>query len=204
MNTMPQTTPTLTEQILVVKRDTMFKNQEPWHGISIDHLNNTLSIIAEHQESMARNLAELDPSYKQIVSYMIFTFDSKIFVMQRKNQASEQKLANKLSIGIGGHMTQQDIQGETLFDWIHREFDEEVSYTGNLAMHTLGILNDDSNEVGQRHIAIVVLLQGDNGDITLNGDEHKSGQLLSMEECFERFDEFENWSKLVLQALVAE
>ena len=204
MNTMPQTTPTLTQQILVVKRDTMFKNQEAWHGISIDNLQTTLSVIAEHQESMARNLAELDPSYKQIVSYMIFTFDSKIFVMQRKNQASEQKLANKLSIGIGGHMTQQDIQGETLFDWIHREFDEEVSYTGNLAMHTLGILNDDSNEVGQRHIAIVVLLQGDNGDITLNGDEHKSGQLLSMEECFERFDEFENWSKLVLQALVAE
>lgn len=204
MNTMPQTTPTLAEQILVVKRDTMFKNQEAWHGLSIDNLNNTLSIIAEHQESMARNLAELDQSYKQIISYMIFTFDSKIFVMQRKNQASEQKLANKLSIGIGGHMTQQDIQGETLFDWLHREFDEEVSYTGNLAMHTLGILNDDSNEVGQRHIAIVVLLKGDNGDITLNGDEHKSGQLLSMEECFEKFEDFENWSKLVLQALIAE
>lgn len=201
---MPQTNPVLTEQILVVKRDTMFKNQEAWHGISLDNLNNTLSIIAEHQESMARNLAELDQSYKQIISYMIFTFDSKIFVMQRKNQASEQKLANKLSIGIGGHMTQQDIQGETLFDWLHREFDEEVSYTGNLAMHTLGILNDDTNEVGQRHIAIVVLLKGDNGDISLNGDEHKSGQLLSMEECFEKFENFENWSKLVLQALIAE
>lgn len=201
---MPQKAHSLTEPILVVKRENLFKNQEPWHGISIDHLNSTLSTIVEHQESMIRNLAEVDPTYKQIISYMIFTFDSKIFVMQRKNKASEQKLANKLSIGIGGHMTQQDIQGETLFDWLHREFDEEVSYTGNLAMHTLGILNDDSNEVGQRHIAIVVLLQGNNGDITLNGDEHKSGQLLSMEECFERFDEFENWSKLVLQALVAE
>ena len=133
---------------------------------------------------------------------MIFTVDGKLFVMQRKSKASEQRLAGKLSIGIGGHMTQQDIQGETLFDWVSREFEEEVSYAGNLQMHTLGFLNDDSNEVGQRHIGLVVLLKGDNNQIALNGDEHKSGQLLSMEECFERFDEFETWSQLVLKALV--
>lgn len=194
----------LTESILVVKRETLFKDTPVWHGISTESLHPILTAIVQHQESMPRHDAELDPTYKQIISYMIFTFDSKLFVMQRKNKASEQKLANKLSIGIGGHMTQQDIQGETLFDWIRREFEEEVSYEGNLAMHTLGFLNDDSNEVGQKHIGLVVLLKGDNGNISLNGNEHKSGQLLSMEECFERFDEFESWSQLTLQALVAK
>lgn len=202
MNVPSQEQAVVTESILVVKRDTLFENHPAWHGISIDALHPLLATIVQHQESMPRGLAEKDVTYKQIISYMIFTFDSKLFVMQRKNKASEQKLANKLSIGIGGHMNQQDIQGETLFDWISREFEEEVSYEGNLAMHTLGFLNDDTNEVGQKHIGLVVLLKGDNGNITLNGDEHKSGQLLSMEECFEKFDEFESWSQLVLKALV--
>jgi len=201
---MPKLTKNLTEQVLVVKRDTLFKNQEAWHGISVENLDTTLAIISEHQESMVRELAETDETYKQIISYMIFTFDSKLFVMQRKNKANEQQLSKKFSIGIGGHMNQEDIQGETLFDWIRREFDEEVSYDGNLAMHTLGILNDDSNDVGKRHIAIVVLLKGDNGNISIKGDEHKSGKLLSMEECFEQFEKFENWSKLVLQELISE
>ena len=202
MSTLPEKPKLLTEEILVVKRDILFKDVQPWHGISIDHLHEMLTNIVQHQESMPRYLAETNQNYKQIISYAIFTVDGKLFVMQRKSKASEQRLASKLSIGIGGHMTQQDIQGETLFDWISREFQEEVSYAGNLQMYTLGFLNDDSNEVGQRHIGLVVLLKGDNDKITLNGDEHKSGQLLSMEECFERFDEFESWSQLVLQALV--
>ena len=202
MNIIPEKLQLLTEEILVVKRDVLFKEAPAWHGISIDHLHEILTTIVLHQESIPRHLAETDQNYKQIISYMIFTVDGKLFVMQRKSKASEQRLAGKLSIGIGGHMTQQDIQGETLFDWVSREFEEEVSYAGNLQMHTLGFLNDDSNEVGQRHIGLVVLLKGDNNQIALNGDEHKSGQLLSMEECFERFDEFETWSQLVLKALV--
>ncbi len=202
MSTLPEKQKLLTEKILVIQRDILFKDAPAWHGISTDHLHQILTTIVLHQESMPRYLAEINSMYKQIISYMIFTFDGKLFVMQRKNKASEQRLASKLSIGIGGHMTQQDIQGETLFDWISREFQEEVSYAGNLQMHTLGFLNDDSNEVGQRHIGLVVLFKGDNDQIALNGDEHKSGQLLSMEECFQRFDEFESWSQLVLQALV--
>lgn len=202
MNAAPHQPVLLTESILVVKQDTLFKEFPAWHGISLDALHPLLTAIVQHQESLPRHLAEKDASYKQIISYMIFTFDSKIFIMQRKNKLNEQNLANKLSVGIGGHMTQEDIQGETLFDWISREFEEEVSYEGNLAMHTLGFLNDDSNEVGKKHIGLVVLLKGDNGNITIKGDEHKSGQLMSMEECFDKFEQFESWSQLILKALV--
>jgi predicted NUDIX family phosphoesterase len=193
----------LQEQILVIKRATLFAEHPAWHGLSSEMINPVLQIIAEHQESMPRHAAEVDPTYKQIISYMVFTCDGKLFVMQRKNKANEQRLANKLSIGIGGHMRQKDLQGDSLFDWIHREFDEEVSFEGNLQMHTLGILNDDSNEVGQRHLGIVALLKGDNDQIALQGNELKSGELLSMEECFERFDEFESWSQLVLKELIS-
>lgn len=202
MNEIREKPAVLTESILVVKRDALFKKIPTWQGISKDTLEQMLAAIVQHQESMPRHLAELNDNYKQIISYPLFTFDSKIFVMERKNKPSEEHLANKLSIGIGGHMTQEDIQGENLFDWISREFEEEVSYQGNLSMHTLGFLNDDSNEVGLRHIGLVILLKGQNGNIAIQGDEHTSGQLLSMEACFDKIDQFENWSQLVLKALV--
>ena len=69
-------------------------------------------------------------------------------------------------------------------------------------MCTIGFLNDDSNEVGQRHLGLVILLKGDNGKIAIHGNEHKSGQLMSMEACFEKLDQFESWSKIALQALL--
>ncbi len=190
------------EQILVIPRSKLFEHHTPWHGIDSNQIESILATIIQYQESMQRSTAEADQSYKQIISYLIFTFDSKIFVMQRKNKPNEQSLGNKLSIGIGGHMTQTDIQGETLFDWVSREFEEEVAYEGNLQMHTIGFLNDDSNEVGQRHLGLVILLKGDNGNIAIHGNEHKSGQLMSMEECFEKLDQFESWSQITLQTLV--
>ena len=190
------------EQILVVSSSKLFESHPAWHGIDGDQIESMLATIIQHQESMQRSLAEANQSYKQIISYMIFTFDGQLFVMQRKNKPNEPVLANKLSIGIGGHMTQTDIQGETLFDWVSREFQEEVFYEGNLQMRTIGFLNDDSNEVGQRHLGLVILLKGDNGNIAIHGNEHKNGQLMSMDECFEKLDQFEGWSQIVLQSLV--
>lgn len=190
------------EQILVIENSKLFAHHTPWHGIDHEHIESILATIVQHQKSMQRSIAETDQTYKQIISYLIFTFDGQLFVMQRKPKPNEPALANKLSIGIGGHMTQADIQGQTLFDWVSREFEEEVSYEGNLQMRTIGFLNDDSNEVGQRHLGLVILLKGDNGNIAIHGNEHKSGQLMSMEECFEKLDQFESWSQIVLQALL--
>ncbi len=191
------------EQILVIPSSKLFEHHTQWYGINHEHIESILATIVQYQESMQRSIAENNQAYKQIISYLIFTFDGQLFVMQRKNKPNEQALANKLSIGIGGHMTQTDIQGQTLFDWVSREFEEEVTYEGNLQMHTIGFLNDDTNEVGQRHLGLVILLKGDNRNIAIHGNEHKSGQLMSMEECFEKLDQFEAWSQIILQRLIS-
>ncbi len=190
----------LQEQILVIKQSTLFVDTPAWHGIDNDNIESIISIITTHQEYMQRSLAETDLSYKQIIPYMIFNFANTYFVMQRKATASEQRLAGKLSLGIGGHMRQEDMHGKTIFDWAKREFEEEVSYNGNLKITTLGILNDDSSEVGKVHLGIVLLLQGDNNQIFIK-DEHKSGVLLTKQECLAKFDRMESWSQLILPIL---
>lgn len=190
----------LQEQILVVKRDILFAKHSAWHGINNSNIASIVSIITNNQEYIERAGAETNQNYKQIIPYMIFTFDNRYFVMQRKATASEQRLAGKLSLGIGGHMREEDMNGKTIFDWAQREFDEEVSYTGNLKVTTLGVLNDDSNDVGKVHLGLVLLAQGDNDQISIK-DEHKSGVLMTKQECLEKFDLFEGWSQQILQVL---
>lgn len=190
----------LQEQILVVKRDILFADHAAWHGINNNDVTSIVSIITNNQEYIERAGAETNQTYKQIIPYMIFTFGNRYFVMQRKATASEQRLAGKLSLGIGGHMNQEDMHGKTIFDWAQREFEEEVSYTGNLKVATLGILNDDSNEVGKVHLGLVLLAQGDNDQIAIK-DEHKSGVLMTKQECLEKLDQFEAWSQHILQIL---
>ena len=193
-------TSSLHEQILVVKRSTLFSDQPAWHGINSSNIHTTIATIIQHQHYMQRSLAETDDAYKQIIPYMVFTFDHKYFVVQRKATASEQRLAGKLSLGIGGHMRQEDMQGKTIFDWAKREFEEEVNYTGNLHITTLGFLNDDTNEVGKVHLGVVLLLQGDNDQISIK-DEHKNGALYSKQACLDKFNEMESWSQLILPIL---
>lgn len=191
----------LEEQILVVKRTALFADKPAWHGICDNNIESIVAIITTHQEYMQRALAEKDLTYKQIIPYLIFEFAGTYFVMQRKLTASEQRLAGKLSLGIGGHMRQEDMQGQTIFDWAQREFEEEVSYTGTLKITTLGILNDDSNDIGKAHLGLVLLAHGDNDQIFIKS-EHKSGVLLTKQACLEQFDKFESWSQLVLKLLV--
>jgi predicted NUDIX family phosphoesterase len=190
----------LQEQILVVKRSILFADENAWHGVNNTNVESIVTTITNNQEYMQRSAAETNQLYKQIIPYMIFTFGDAYFVMQRKATASEQRLAGKLSLGIGGHMNEEDMNGKTIFDWAQREFEEEVSYSGNLKITTLGILNDDSNEVGKVHLGLVLLAQGDNDQIAIK-DEHKSGVLLTKQECLDKIDQFEGWSQLILQLL---
>jgi len=197
--TMPQIAP---EQILVVKRDTLFAHTPAWHGLQVVNIDEYLSLIQTHKEFLPRPEMELDQTYKQIIPYLVFKYADRYFLMQRSSKASETRLQNKFTLGIGGHVRAEDLQeGSTLFDWARREFHEEVAYSGNLTITSLGILNDDSNEVGKVHIGLVLLLEGDSDQIDVHS-ELKSGTLLTLEECTAYAQEMETWSQFIFDSLV--
>ncbi len=191
----------LDEQILVVKRSQLFCNGE-WQGLKKVHFEDYLKIIQSNKEFLPRSVMENDPRYKQIIPYLIFKHKNKYFLMQRQSKASETRLQNKYTLGIGGHIRHEDLQeGTSIFDWARREFHEEVDYTGNLEITSLGILNDDSNEVGKVHIGFVLLLHGDSDQIAVKS-ELKSGILVSKEDCILKNDLLESWSKMILSELI--
>ena len=121
--------------------------------------------------------------------------------MQRQSSASEQRLRNKYSLGIGGHIRQEDMRNSaTLFEWAQREFHEEVSYDGDLAIQPLGILNDDSDDVGKVHLGLVLLLVGNSDKISIKS-ELKSGKLVTLATCNNYHTSMESWSQIVLSNL---
>lgn len=192
-------TDTHDELILVVKRSTLFPSGA-WQGLEDKDCTEFLDLIHKEKEFLPRSIMETDPAYKQIIPYLVFTHNDKLFLMQRQAKASEQRLKNKFSLGIGGHIREEDMESKSIIDWARREFDEEVDFSGSYTVKPLGILNDDSNSVGEVHLGFVFLLQGDSSDIQVKS-ELKSGELLSLEECAMQYHNMENWSQIVFDYL---
>ncbi len=187
------------EKILVVKRKHIFHDGQ-WSGLKEVSFDNYLEIITKKQEFLWRSKVEEDTRYKQIIPYLVFTHKGKYFLMQRKSTSSEGRLSNKFSLGIGGHIRQEDIKGKSIFDWANREFNEEVEYHGNCSIKPLGILNDESNAVGQVHIGFVFLLEGDSNAIKIKS-ELKQGNLVPLITCKKYLDRMETWSQIVFATL---
>ena len=185
------------ERILVVKRSILFA-QGAWQGLQCTDVTHYQSLVASSGEFHWRSVMETDPTYKQIIPYMIFEYADSYFLMERKATASEQRLKSKLSLGIGGHIRQKDIEGGSIFDWAKREFQEEVAYDGSLTIEPLGVLNDDSDAVGQVHLGLILLLHGDRPDISIRS-EHKQGMLVSRSQMNMYVDRMESWSKIAWQ-----
>jgi len=191
------------ENILVIKRNILFEDQTAFSGIKeLDEkgIEKYLQVISDNKEFLPRSEMEMDINYKQIIPYLIFKHENKYFLMQRQSNATEQRLKNKFSLGIGGHIREEDIVSANIIDWSKREFEEEIEYNGDYKVKLIGLLNDDSDSVGQVHVGFVFLIEG-NCDTIKVKSELKSGQLLELSQCIEYYDSMENWSKLVFNYL---
>ncbi len=193
----------ISETILVVKQATLFPQEPAPQGL-ITHSESFLDVINQHKEFLPRTAMEEDPTYKQIIPYLLFKYHDRYFLMQRRAQSSEQRLKNKYSLGIGGHMRHEDMENAaTIFDWAKREFHEEIAYQDPFSITTLGILNDDSNPVGRVHLGLVLLLEGTTKNIQIRS-ELKSGNLLTVEDCLEFYPDMESWSQIIFDAVLRE
>ena len=64
----------------------------------------------------------------------------------------------------------------------------------------MGLVNDDSNDVGLVHLGLIIRLIGDSSQISVR-DEHKSGSLVSLEAVGKYEKQMETWSRIVYDYL---
>ena len=186
------------EKVLCIPTESEFPN---WQGISRAFtLGYIERLVHENGRFLERGGVEEDPSVKQIIPYVIFRHKDKYFLMQRLPNHKDARLASKFSLGIGGHVNPEDLERESIIDMAMREFSEEVNYSGSLEFSYLGLLYDGSDAVGQVHLGVVLIADGDSDQILVR-NEHKQGKMLSFSEIGQYYENLEGWSRMVFDCL---
>jgi len=199
------------ENVLVFPRP-LFEQLGVFQGFSAE-VNRYLPAILEkkHNSFMARAQAETNPAFKQIIPYVIITDGKSILHYVRGKKAGEQRLVAKGSIGIGGHVNNED---ETLFgldsfgleafqDAVKREVCEELSIQGVFDARPVGLINDDSTEVGRVHFGVVHVLFRPPAQVKKNEQVITQVEFVPIEELKAKREQMETWSQICLDNLEA-
>ena len=192
-----------TEHVLCVTREEVFPDGA-WHGFVDTGLDRVQRVIRERSFFMLRRDVEDDPTYQQIIPYVVFRHRERYLLTRRLRASSEKRLRQLYSLGVGGHINPGDLQGgDPILDGLRREWEEEVSYEGHFEARLLGLLNDESSPVSKVHLAVVFLLDGDTPEISIRETEKLAGELLTLEEMRIHYLEMESWSQMVYDRLLA-
>jgi len=193
-----------TEHVLCVRREDLFPDGA-WHGFVGEGLDRIQEVIRGQSFFMPRADVEEDPTYQQVIPYVVFRHASRYFLTKRLKASSEKRLRQLYSLGIGGHINPGDLDaGDPVADGLKREWEEEVAYEGEFSASLLGLINDDSAPVSRVHVGVVFLVEGSSPEIAIRETDKLSGELLGLEEMRMYYLEMESWSQIVYDRLLAE
>jgi predicted NUDIX family phosphoesterase len=147
-----------------------------------------------------RDQAEYDPTYKQLIPYIVLCHEDRIFHYRRVG-GSEKRLTARRSIGLGGHINpcDQASGGDVYRAGMLRELREEA-VLAPYTEHVVGLINDDRTLVGRVHVGIVHVLALSEPRVILREANLQAGGFASPEELAPHAADFETWSQFLLQA----
>ncbi len=201
-----------TEHVLVVPTE-VFHEVGHFQGFSSEadrYLDRILR--PEHISYRPRGEMEDDPSFKQLIPYVIFTYEDEagqtlLFQYTRGKGQGEKRLQSKRSIGIGGHISSDDAarqDANPYLEGMRRELEEEVSIEAEYAPRCVGLINDDQPDVGRVHLGVVHLFEMSAPRVSPREDAIAQAGFQPLAELLADLDSFETWSSICLQALWGE
>lgn len=196
-----------TEQILVVPTE-LFRRIGYFQGFSADvekYLDELLN--AGHTSYRPRGEMEEDPSFKQLIPYVIFRHvdaagRTHVFEYTRGKGQGEKRLHSKRSIGIGGHISSDDAAEINPYqEGMRRELEEEVQIDTPYTERCVGLINDDETEVGRVHLGVVHIFDVAEPAVRPRESEIIDAGFRPVEQLLQNLDGFESWSRICLEAL---
>lgn len=191
-----------------------------FHGVELHFQPYAQTLLAPNNAKFMRRIeAETDLNYKQVISYVIVRNADSVLRFVRGSYSSVQTyLKGRYCIGFGGHVQSRDVDRTPLFSRsdsgyqssIYRELSEELNLPRDVVtderLQMMGVLNDDSSDLGKAHFAFIHLL-----DLTGVGSlpsarelkrEKSINQLnfIPIADLGDEFERYEYWSKLCIKA----
>jgi predicted NUDIX family phosphoesterase len=194
------------ENVLVVRRS-LFDQLGSFQGLNFEPQKYLDALLSRGNNFfIPRAAAENDPAHKQIIPYAIIACGDRILHYVRGKKAGEQRLVAKGSIGIGGHMNDED---ESLFAWdekayragVEREVSEEIKIATNFEDRIVALLNDDTTEVGRVHLGVVHVFRLIEPKVEKRETMITSLAFLTKDELRARRDILETWSQICVDSL---
>ena len=193
----------MTERVLVLPRADVPGGCD-FHGIrgaDSATLEDFRQAVARHGRYLERPIAEDDPTYKQLIPYVVVRDGEAVFLMRRTDAGGDPRLHGKASIGVGGHLNPVDEGEDALMTGLRREWAEELDAAWEPEFRLIGLLNDDSNPVGSVHLGVVFEVQADGRPVDVREQEKLIGAFAEADAVRAAWDRLETWSRLVAAQL---
>ena len=201
------------EQILVIPAAEL-ESIAPFEGFTTEvdaYLDRVLN--SPTLEFRPRSQMESDPSFKQLIPYVILRHTgadgvAHVFAYTRGSGQGEARLHARRSIGIGGHISTADARPQDgradlgpYRNGMLRELAEEVQLTTDFQEHCVGMIYDPTTEVGRVHLGVVHIFDLVTPAVEPNEEDICNAGFVAIESLFAQRENLEIWSQLCLDAL---
>ncbi len=187
----------LPEQVLVVPRASVL-GRTSWQGLRTLEVDDLLAAILREGRYEPRPAVETDPHWKQVIPYLVVRDGPRYFLMQRTSAGVDARLHGLLTIGVGGHLNPGDggVQGGLVREWreeIEADFDPEPRF--------VGLLNDETTDVGRVHLGLVFSADARGRPLAIRETDKLRGSFATAAEVRAMAPQLENWSQLIFEQL---
>ncbi len=181
-------TPLLWDGILYVEK-----------GLVTEGIDQITALISRWGAFIDRPEAEIDPGHKQIIPYAVVRHSDRYFLLQRKSAQSEQRLHNRLSIGVGGHINPSEAvsDADVIRVGLRREIEEELYIAPGYEERLIGLINDDTTDVGRVHLGILFEIESTSADVRVRETHKMDGAWALMDDLGHSYERLETWSQIV-------
>ena len=183
------------ELVYVVPRDAIL-GHGAWHGVRTTETDAFLAVVDAHGRFEARAAMEADPSFKQIIPYLVLRDGYRYFLMRRTRAGGDARLHDAWSIGVGGHVNpgDRDLAGGLLREWT-----EELVADFIPEFRLVGLLNDDTTDVGRVHLGAVYVAEAAGRAVAIRETDKLTGGFATPGQVAEVADRLETWSRLAFE-----
>jgi predicted NUDIX family phosphoesterase len=203
----------LTERVLVVPTE-LFHRLGYFQGFTHE-TERYLGELFNPDNTSYRPRADVveDSGFKQLIPYVIFHHRDEegrqtVFQYTRGTGQGEGRLHRKKSVGIGGHISTCDADGDggkgSYHEGMRRELDEEVVIETPYTARCVGLINDDQTEVGQVHLGVVHRFDVERPAVRPREGEIVESGFRPVEEILADLSGFETWSEICMRALFGD
>lgn len=164
------------------------------YGFTPTTKEEVLSLASQGEYRLRRKMEE-DKSFQQFLPYVVLKRGDEIFSYQRSKKGGENRLFDKYSIGVGGHIDFPDNLITSTLRELYEEMELRVSEND---LNFVGFINSEETPVDMFHLGIAIVVEvPENFDFTKGElDKIIDRKFNSKKELEDKSEKFEEWSRI--------